>query len=294
MPDLSALGGYLTDGGHVVIAETMPTLRQATPQALLAYEPTQPILLYKAWSDLSGGIYPPYPAQQIGDCVSFGHAHAHDLLQCIEVFYGVKLVPAETDTEAIYGMSREVAGILGNSDGSYGAAAAKAMITWGLVSRKMLGNDGAYSGQRAKSWGRTGVPDKVKQLAKNYLLGGVARIANRQDAISALANGQPYSICSDQGFSMTRDAHGFCRPKGSWGHCMFVAGWRPPPLEGFLICQSWGADTPDGPLDLDQPGFSFWCPPKTMINILSQGDSWALSHAGEFVPRSLPAQWQKA
>ena len=54
----------------------------------------------------------------------------------------------ETDTEFIYATSREVAGILGQGDGSYGAAAVKAMTTIGMVSRQMLGKDGTYSGQR--------------------------------------------------------------------------------------------------------------------------------------------------
>ena len=86
-----------------------PRHRRLTPHQ----SPTpNPILLYKAWRDVLGKD-PAYPAQQIGDCVSFGHGHANDLLQCIEIALGEPAEYRETDTEFIYATSREVAGILG-------------------------------------------------------------------------------------------------------------------------------------------------------------------------------------
>ena len=113
-------------------ARQFPGLRQAAPHLFGDPVPTGPILLYKAWEEVLGS-YPAYPAQQIGDCVSFGHGHGNDLLQCIESRLGVPVEYRETDTEFIYGASRQAAGILGTSDGSYGAAAVKAMTTIGMV-----------------------------------------------------------------------------------------------------------------------------------------------------------------
>lgn len=290
MADLSHLGGWIDDGGHEVFAQDLPTFAADAAPLMLFSEPAQPILLYKAWKVL-GGVYPPYPAQQIGDCVSFGHAHANDLRECVEVVMGEKSVPCETMTEWIYGASRAIAGMLGPFDGSYGAAAVKAMIQWGIVSRAMMAPSGAYSGPRAKRWGTVGPPADVKAKAADFKLGNAARIKTREEAISALWNGMPITICSSQGFTMERDAHGFCSPRGRWGHCMFVAGWRPTP-EGFLVCQSWGADTPSGPLDLDQPSFSFWCNPDTMVNrIFAAGDSWALYGAPDFQKQPLPKEF---
>jgi len=106
------------------------------------------------------GKDPDYSAQQIGDCVSFGHGHSNDLLQCIEIALGEPADLREPDTEFIYATSRDVAGILGASDSSYGAAAVKAMTSIGLVSREMLGDQAAYSGKRAKAyavWTKPGV-----------------------------------------------------------------------------------------------------------------------------------------
>ena len=74
----------------------------------------------------------------------------------MEIGLGSPIVYRETDTEFLYGASRQVAGILGTNDGSYGAAAVKAMTTIGVVCREMLGTDGTYSGDRAELWGKTG------------------------------------------------------------------------------------------------------------------------------------------
>lgn len=276
------------DDNQRAAAGGFPTLAQAAPR-LLASLPgagSEPILLHLAWRQILGK-FPPYPAQQIGDCVSFGHAHANDLLQCIEIAAGEASEYRETDTEFIYATSREVAGILGRGDGSYGSAAIKAMKQIGIVSREMLGPDGPYSGSRAKSWGRTGAPDAVKQKAGPYRLGAAALVQTWDELVAALQNGYPVTICTARGFNMTRDAQGFCRMQGRWGHCMFVAAVRFD-REGALVIQSWGPNTPSGPLAMDQPDFSFWAERAAITAILQEGDSWAISKSPEFVARPIP------
>jgi hypothetical protein len=268
--------------GYGALAAAAPPLMAAAPD-------TAPILLYKAWRDVLGKD-PAYPAQQIGDCVSFGHGHANDLLQCIEISLGEPAEFRETDTEFIYATSREVAGILGRGDGSYGAAAVKAMTTIGLVSREMLGDQAAYSGKRAKEWGRVGAPADVKAKAAPFKLGSGALVSTWNELVAALMNGYPVTICSNQGFTLQRDAQGFCSARGTWGHCMCVAGIRFD-REGACILQSWGPESPAGPLGLDQPTFSFWADRRVIERILSQGDSWALTKAPDFVSRPLPVHW---
>lgn len=302
------------EGAREAIA-AMPKLRQSAPHLLAARArdavgDTKPILLYKAWTDLFAD-YPPYPAQQIGDCVSFGHSHANDLLQCIEWVLdhgprGPAPTPKdiqETDTEFIYGASREIGGMLGPFDGSYGGAAVKAMKEIGIVSRRMMGSDGQYSGRRAKQFGRSGPPADWKAKAASYKLGDYAQVTTWDELVAALHNGNPVTICSGQGFTMTRDEQGFCRARGHWGHCMFVAGVRFD-REGACIVQSWGVDTPSGPRALDQPSYSFWADRKAIEGILSEGDSWALSKSPHFgasqadgAParrRRLPAHWRRS
>ena len=238
----------------------------------------------------------PIPRQQIGDCVSFGHGHASDLLQCVEIALEAltagessPLEPGqaaaeyrEIDTEFIYATSREVAGILSGAEGSYGAAAVKAMTSIGLVSREMLGQEGVYSGDRAQMWGRTVRLPKLKLRAASFRLGSAALVSTWDELEVALASGYPVTICTDQRFCLTRDEQGFCKPEGNLGHCMFIAGLRFD-RPGACIVQSWGPDVPTGPRALDQPSFSFWADRSVVEAILAQGDSWALSIAPEFV-----------
>jgi hypothetical protein len=278
------------DAIQQVFAGQFPTLAQAAPHLMGAPAPTGPILLYKAWRDVLGQD-PAYPAQQIGDCVSFGHGHGNDLLQCIEIGLGEPAVFQETDTEFIYATSREVAGILGRQDGSYGSAAVKAMTTIGMVSRKMLGPDGTYSGQRAKDWGWHGAPASVKSEAAPYKLGASAQVSTWDELVAALNNGYPVTICTGQGFTLARDNDGFCQARGSWGHCMLIAGVRFD-RPGACIIQSWGPDMPSGPTALDQPSFSFWAEQGVIERILGQGDSWALSKSPAFEERELPPAWK--
>ena len=293
-PDLTFPTGWIgIDDRQRAAAAQFPRLAFAAPLLmadLRAVEPKDPILLYRAWKDVLGD-FPDYPAQQIGDCVSFGNAHANDLIQCLEIGLGEPSEYRETDTEFIYATSREVAGILGNSDGSYGAAAVKAMTTVGMVSREMLGPDGAYSGSRAKQWGRTGAPADVKRAAAPYRLGGSALVKTWDELVAAVINGYPVTLCSIRGFTLERDGQGFCRQSGQWGHCTFVAGVRFD-RPGACIVQSWGRNVPEGPTDLGQPDYSFWADRKAIESMLSEGDSWALSKAPEFVKREVPKSWR--
>jgi hypothetical protein len=289
-PYQSLCGWRGVDATQQVFARQFSALRQAAPHLFGAAAPTDPVLLYKAWSDVLGK-YPDYAAQQIGDCVSFGHGHGNDLLQCIEIKLGESVNYRETDTEFIYATSREVAGILETGDGSYGAAAVKAMTTIGMVSREMLSADGTYSGDRAKEWGRTGPPHDLETTAAPYKLGSAALVSTWDDLVAAITNGYPVTICTSQGFNLTRDLDGFCAAQGTWGHCMLIGGLRFD-RPGACILQSWGPDMPSGPMVHDQPSFSFWAEQKVIESILGEGDSWALSKAPAFVKRDLPPAWK--
>ena len=265
-------------------ASQFPALRRSSPHLFGGPTPIAPVLLYKAWTEVLGSE-PAYPPQQIGDCVSFGHGHGNDLLQCVEIKLGEPFGYRETDTEFIYASSRQVAGLLGHSDGSYGAAAVKAMTTIGMISREMLGSNGAYTGERAKSWGLSGPPHDVEVEAASYKLGAAALVSTWDELVAAITNGYPVTICTDQGFALIRDADGFCTASGIWGHCMLIAGLRFD-RPGACVLQSWGPNLPTGPTALGQPTWSFWAEQSVVEAILSEGDSWALSRARRSRPVS--------
>jgi len=287
----TALGGWLDGPERHVMARAFRRFEQVAPHLMTAPAPGTDILLYKALKEANGGAYPDYPAQTIGDCVGQGHGHANDLLQAVEISLGEStLVFQQTCTEFIYATSREVAGILGRQDGSFGSAAVKAMQTIGMISRPMLAPASAYDGNRAKQWGYSGVPAAIQEQAAPFKLGSAAAVQSWDELVAALSNGYPVTICSSQGFTLERDPQGFCRPKGTWGHCMMIGGVRFD-RPGACIHQSWGDECPTGPTALDQPSYSFWADRAVIERILAQGDSWAISRAPAFLTRELPARW---
>jgi hypothetical protein len=248
------------------------------------------VLLYEAARKVMGQDLDPGP-QKIGDCVSWGWGGAVDLLACVEVLAGERETYSwdlRTCTEAVYALSRVEFGNLDGSyeDGSVGAWAAAAAAKGGYLSRQKLG---PYDPKRAKAWGAKGLPDEYEAEAKTHVVETVSLVKSYEEARDLIANGYPVPVCSDQGFSMTRDAKGFCRPQGTWNHCMkFVAASDDSARPGLLCDQSWGPDTPDGPKgDFDIPDNSFWVEAQTVTRMLRQGDSYAIAGFKGYEARSI-------
>ena len=254
----------------------------------LTAEPSTPILLYRAWYDLLGG-YPPYVGQEIGDCVSHGFSRANDVSQCVEIALGEPSTYQETYTEFLYGAARKAGGMLGTQDGCFGSAAAEAMIRGGIVLRKS-----PYDGRTAKNWGLHGPPQQLEAEAREYKLGAVALVENWPDLVSSLWNGHPVPICSNQGFTMTRDRDGFCKPQGTWNHCMFIAAVRFDRPGAPSVCQSWGPNVPDGPTSLDQPRlFILGGSVGRRTHPGRRAIAWAAMRFAPNSPGALPFTWSR-
>lgn len=254
----------------------------------------QDIMLYKAWKDVLGD-YPPYPAQQIGDCTSKGFGHGNDLAQCIVIALSeAESIYSETCTEAVYAVGREAGNMLRGGDGCYGSAIVKGLTDIGFIPREMVG---AYSGSRAKQWGREGLPSALKAKAAEFKLGSAALITTLDELDVALLAGCPVGICSNQGFEgnggFRRDQDGFCHAGGTWPHCMLIAGkissdGKP----SYVIAQSWGDKNPDGPRPFDLPAFCFRAKASVVQSILAAQDSYALNKGVLFRPLPLPRSWR--
>ena len=233
----------------------------------------------------------PYPAQEIGCCVSRGFAGGTDILACVEIAIGKQAEEfKETSHEAIYGLAREIGNFLQppgpRGDGAVGAWAAKAVQQYGTISREIVGT---YSVRRAGEWGWKGVPPDIKAKIKNKVR-TVSLVQTYEEARDSIANGYPVAVCSDQGLSMTRDSDGFCRAEGSWAHCMLFMGIRHD-KPALLCMNSWGMDNPRGPMALGQPSNTFWVEARTADRMLRQGDSWALCDFDGYAARELPDSW---
>lgn len=291
--DFNNLGGWRHDPEEVARALAgMPRpLFAASAPGLARSGAGKTVLLYKAFKDVNGGQYIDYPAQTIGDCVSHGFGHGVDLLGAVQISIGKKAEEfKQTATEAIYGMARvDIGGERGSySDGAVGAWAAKAVSTIGTVDRDVVG---PYDGKRAKDWGARGVPSDIKQKAAEHKVQTTSLVTTFEELEDALANGYPVTVCSNQGFTLTRDSDGFCRPRGRWGHCMLIVGVRNDTKSGACIFQSWGSDVPSGPLALDQPPNSFWAERSVVESMLSMQDSWSLSSFEGYPTQVLPTHW---
>ncbi|MGE4195991.1 MAG: hypothetical protein AB7G11_02560 [Phycisphaerales bacterium] len=288
-PTSLGLNGWIDSPRRYPVARSLryPVFAQAAPYLMGT---DQDVFLYRAWKDVIGN-YPNYKAQTIGDCVSQGAGHAIDLLQCVEIAIGREAeCYKELSTEAIYGLSREIAGMLGDwQDGCFGSAAAKAYTDHGVVPREIVGE---YDGKRAKNWGYHGVPAEIRAECAKHKGRAASKVATCEEADAALGNGYPITVASNQGFTMTRNADGVCRPQGQWMHQMAsVARRKRAGKRQYLIIQSWGPNVPDGPLTDDQPDFSFWIDDATFARMLAQQDSFAFSAFDGFPGRPLPSAW---
>ncbi|AGA28405.1 hypothetical protein [Singulisphaera acidiphila] len=280
--------GWVDTPARHAVASTLGPEFAIRARNLMGANADKDLLLFKAWKDLLGS-YPKYVAQKIGDCTSFASGHNVDLTQAIEIVIGGENESyKETSTEALYGAGRELANMLGGGDGCYGSALAKAVTTVGVAPREAVGE---YSGQRAKQWGHSGTPADIKKLMNEHKMGSAALVVSLDELDAALANGYPVTVCSNQGFTMSRDTDGFCSPQGSWAHAMLIAGKRITGRKGYLICQSWGSNVPSGPLALDQPDFSFWVEPNVIARMLAVRDSFAFSKFAGYPGRPLPSHW---
>jgi hypothetical protein len=235
--------------------------------------------------------------QGIGDCVSWGFMHLVDYIQAIEIYRDIEenTTPdqdygfEDTATEVIYALSRhEIGRDQIRGDGSVGAWAAKAISEIGTISRPQLERtlglgQGKYSAQRAREWGRSGLPDDLEPIAKQHKIETVSLVSSVNDAAWHLEQGNPIAVCSNILFEngsngeTRRDKQGFATPRGKGGHCMAVIGIRWGQRPGACILNQWPPSAFSGPLDLDQPENSFWIELDILEKMLAQGDSWTAS-----------------
>lgn len=188
------------------------------------------VLLYDIVRKVSGSF--PNRFQKIGDCVSMGAAYAVDCIKAVDIYLNKEFEEwvAETATEDIYWGSRNVIGNgrLGNSDGSFGAWAAKYLTDYGALPRQKYGEIdlSEYDGNRAKLWGRAGykLPQSFIDKAKQHPVLIASQVRSYNEVRDLIANGYAVTIASNQGFSSKRDSEGFAKPWGSWAHQMCIVG----------------------------------------------------------------------
>lgn len=239
--------------------------------------------------------------QGIGDCVSWGWAHAVWMAQCTDWHEGeLAQPPPLPSTECIYGGSRVEArgkdgsgrsAVGGYSDGSYGGAAARWCRDWGIIYREPQPNGldlTTYSASRAKEFGAygnggKGDGGKLDEEAKKHPCQYVALVKSFDEAAAAIESGYPVAVCSMVGFTSSRDSDGFCRRSGQWAHCMCFCAVRYGDRPGLLCLNSWGPTYVSGPKwPEDMPDGSFWVDKAVVDAMLRGGDSFAVGSVSGF------------
>lgn len=282
---------------RIVAAQPFPSFAD-TPAGKSGDELPKAVYLWDAYRKLHGGQLPPVKNQgQVGSCVSFGTATAVERTMAAEIAFARR--PFEYKRlaeEVIYGGSRvEVGGGRLRGDGSVGAWAADFVRKWGVVARGRYGQHDLteYSESLCRQYGSKGVPDDLEPTAREHPVQATTLVKTWVDAKKALANGYGIAICSNQGFSMTRDSRGIAKPQGSWAHCMALCGYH---VEGNseygYIENSWGADAHKGPVGWGNPSTAgFWAESSVVERMLKQGDSWAFSSLKGFPARVKELDW---
>jgi hypothetical protein len=243
--------------------------------------------LWEFTRDRNGGKHWPVVRQEIGDCVSHGYAHAlRDTLAVELVMSGSEQPLVKPYPPYIYGTSRvQIGGGRINGDGSLGAWASAAIKKFGVLPSN-ASNCPPYSGQVARTWGRSGPPREFLEAASKSLA-DVRLIKTWEEACSAIATGHAIPVCSDVGFEKIVERNGRIEGvrQGNWPHCMEFNGFDARPgLEALYCANSWGPDA-HAPADsydrLDKaPPGGFWVLRKDVERMLAQEDSFAVSFTG--------------
>ena len=293
LPDPEGAESFVATLPHPTLASAGPDLRAANQDvmlypALLACSPT--------WRRGSQG--------NVGSCVGWGASLAVDILAACDIVWRKEPESwnGRTIEASLYGLSRvEARGqkVNAGGDGSTGFHAAKSIRDLGCLH---YGVDyggrrfDSHSSQRERDWGRNGLPDELEPFAKERRCKETTLAVDFDQAAASISNGYPVVVCSGQGFSMSRDADGFCAPGGVWWHCMCFIGVRFGKRPGLLCANSWGDSNTVGkhfPVDMPEVirNCSFWVDANVATKMLAGRDSYVYAGYNGFKPTQLPDNW---
>jgi hypothetical protein len=303
-PDEFGMGWVRDEEQIEANRDAAKTLQFATTPAGKAILGDVDVFLYRATRKAAGKAAPWYPnvnQRDVGCCVGCGFKHGFDVVQATAIAAGQRFEWKPASVEVIYSISRVDVGrgqIRG--DGSMGAWAAEGAKQGAIAPMERIGSTdlSTFDPQRARAWGRTGVPAEVKTVAKQHPVKATALVTSSIDVKRALQQGYPVCVCSTIGFNNrdgsvgTRDAQGFCTARGTWPHCMLFLAWRNGDRPGALCLNSWGDNAHGGPVwPEDMPLAAFWVDEATVDRMVRQGDSFALSDVVGFPSRKVIPDW---
>ena len=168
-------------------------------------------------------------------------------------------------------------------DRSFGAVG-KGALEWchakGVCYQEEVGDTNYRSDKLAGDWAYSGIPSTLIPLGADNLVDDSALVTTCDQVADLLARGGGITVASNQGFTMTRDSDGFCSPRGSWAHQMWIGSvgkFGPRQRKGFGCCQSWDQNVPSGPTIDNHPDNVFgiyWDVLQRMLNARDSMGAW--------------------
>lgn len=320
---MNPIGTYNLSGDIVKLyGWLMPELRtaeqDATQAAIVAEMPafrisgsyrldSRKVALYEARQKLSGGN-PAYIWQSSGSCVGCGGTNAVYTLMDTEIaIKGEHEKPELLWWLFAYGESREIAGMNGKGEGSFGGAFAKAITTKGNLPASIEGLP-KFANKDGWLWLNREVeldwsdgkksPQVYDPQAAKHLVRTASPCRSAEDVAAAIQNGYPCSIASMFGTKGTtiqgEPAVAIAEWNDTWAHQTFLDAWWDHPQFGelFRIGNNWGpdahGDAPDG-----SPRGGFWIRKATLQRICGDRGTeiFAFSGLDGFPARQLPDWW---
>ena len=242
--------------------------------------------------------------QQTGSCVGCGLGMALWCLESVEVHQLGQLEDPICPFWLLpYGKSREIGGLLGRGEGSFGSAAIDAIQKFGVlpsnhpdVPQFKVTDDSLVWGEKAELDWSDGqkIADKFLTPAKKHLVKSSARLHNWQDCKASLINGYPITCASNWGGEMNPPIKGnpaiiLNKRVTTWGHQMSCLGWAEHPEFGdiFWIQNSWGKSHGTSPGHYQEPAGGFWIKATEMDWICKTGEVFSLSNFAGFPAQKL-------
>lgn len=266
---------------------------------------------YPLWQygrQLTGGFLK-YNWQQTGSCVGAGGGNMAKTAQCVEiVLKGDPEAYLEIWWPYTYGKSRQLGGIRGRGEGSFGSAWAKAATTpaGGFFEVDPAGYPDLPDYKEQDGWlvqpakveldwsDGAAIPEAWNKLGSQRLFGTAAPMKSADDCYEALANGYAITQASSFGFSGpkvkgTKFPIRVAEWNGTWHHQTYIDEvWDHPELSGLYYRwgNNWGPDAHGKPTGDEPPG-GVYVTHATLDQMCRTGEVYAFSAFDGFPAREL-------
>ncbi len=234
--------------------------------------------------------------QTTGDCVSHGSRNARDITRACEI-----LVKREPEDWFRMGATEPTYGARGHGgEGMSPARASQFERDTGFLARTNypgVVDLTAYKSSIGSGWGRSGVPENVKELCRKNKVGVISCVKTQEDLMDALYNG--YGAHSGQyaawdASPSKRNIHE--RAAGGWHHDMAIVGYDDTqeywPFRVWFIQNSWGPwnqPVKGWPKDFPEQVPGMIVTKAEDFNVcVDNGDCWTYGHIDGYPPQRLP------